>query len=106
MSVGPLPSHLDGAESDALLALSPEARGCLLPQLLPSLTGTSLSQRSGHQQRQSIARQLKQQDPGLQAWTPDPGVGRAGPPEASFLGVWTAVSSPCPPGSPLCVSEP
>ena len=51
MSAGPLPSHLDGAESEALLELSPEVWGCLLRPLLPSLAGTSLSQRPGHRRR-------------------------------------------------------
>ena len=35
--------------------------------------------------------------PGLEAGTPDPGVGGAGPPEAPLLGVQTAGSSPSPP---------
>lgn len=65
----PLPSHLDGAESEALSALSPEVWGCLFQPLLPSLTGTSLSQRPGH--RRSTAQQVQQQDSRLQARKPE-----------------------------------
>ena len=34
--------------------------------------------------------------PVLEAGTQDPDVGRTGPPEASPLGLWTAISCPCP----------
>ena len=53
----------------------------------------------GHHDEVPQPRQLKQPDslsPGLEAGLPDPGAGGAGPPEASLLGVQTAVSSPCP----------
>ena len=62
----------------------------------------------GHHNKVPQPRQLREPDslpPVLEAGLPDPGVGGAGPPEASLLGVQTAVSSPCPHWLvPLCVS--
>ena len=75
------------------------------PAAFPALLPVCVS--SGHHHKGPPAGQLKQPDslsPGLEAGIPDPGVGGAGPPEASLLGVQTAVSSPCPHRVlPLCV---